>query len=58
MGLDILWELMEVAQNERLYQDLKQCILGEQLLPVQDDGKLIMSKTTSECFTSVNINNK
>lgn len=49
VGIDASKVMLEEAQKKGLYQDLKQCLLGELPLPVQK-GSVIMSKTYGTCF--------
>lgn len=35
MGIDGSKDMLELARESGLYQDLKQCLLGEEPLPVQ-----------------------
>lgn len=40
VGIDGSKDMLELARESGLYQDLKQCLLGEEPLPVQS-GNLI-----------------
>lgn len=40
-GLDGSTGMLEIAKNKQLYQELKQCMLGEDSLPF-DSGKMIV----------------
>lgn len=46
VGVDGSKTMLEEALKTGLYQDLKQCILGEQLIPVER-GSVILSKRFS-----------